>query len=179
MTDHVREAFLEQQYAEGMALADASDLVKLTPVAGTPPERYLAEFRCRGLVRNEGGEIVEADHFSVGIWFPDDYLREADPFVVLTWLRPRAVWHPNISNRAPFICVGRLAAATPLVGILYRIFEVITFARVTPVEDEALNREACAWARAHQHLLPVDRRPLKRRVTAVADFDVEPIEAMR
>ena len=35
-------------------------------------------------------------------------------------------------------------------------------------EDDALNREACAWARHHADRYPVDRRPLKRRtLTAV------------
>jgi hypothetical protein len=48
---------------------------------------------------------VEAERFVVGIWFPDDYLRAADPFTVLTWLEPRAAFHPNI--RAPFMCIGR------------------------------------------------------------------------
>jgi hypothetical protein len=171
MADRVRAAFLEQQLSEGMALAEASDLLTLVPVAGTPPERYLADFRCHGLVRAESGQVVEADHFVVGIWFPDDYLRQVDPAAVLALLRPGSIWHPNVSNRGPWICVGRIAPGTPLVDLLYRVFEVITYSRVTMREDDALNREACAWARAHRDRFPVDDRPHKRRPM---EFAIEP-----
>lgn len=29
-------------------------------------------------------------------------------------------------------------------------------------EDDALNKPACVWARAHRDRFPLDRRPLKR-----------------
>jgi hypothetical protein len=81
---------------------------------------------------------------------------------VLTWLAPRDIWHPNISADAPVICVGRLAPGTALVDLLYQLFEVITWNKVTMREDDALNRAACQWARRNGHRFPVDRRPLKR-----------------
>jgi len=173
MTDKVLAAFLARQFEEGMALAAASDLLDLVPVDGEARQRYLADFRCTGLVQTDAGAIVEEDRFLLGIWFPDQYLRAADPFAVLTWLEPQRVYHPNISQAAPFICIGRLAPATPLVDLLYRCFEIITYNRVTMREDDALNREACAWARQNQHRFPVDRRPLTRRHV---DFDVAPVE---
>jgi hypothetical protein len=166
MADRIYESFLARQFEEGMALAAASDLLELAPGpshAGLPPDRYVATFRCKGLARAAGGRVVEREEFHVGVWFPPDYLRRADPFEVLTWLGPREVFHPNISDRAPFICVGRLAPNTPLIELLYRCFEIITYRKVTMREDDALNREACAWAREHQRRFPVDRRPLKRR----------------
>jgi len=179
MTDHIFSAFLRRQYEDGMALAAASDLLTLIPLEGDPPQRYIAEFRCTGLVRAPSGEIVEANRFAVGIWFPDEYLRHADPFQVLTWLAPRNVWHPNIGSHAPFVCPGRLVAATSLVDILYQLFQIITFNKVTMREDDALNREGCVWARGNLRRFPVDTRPLKRRsvepqpeVEASLDFDV-------
>ena len=174
--DRVLAAFLGRQFEEGMALAAASDLLELVPADGVLRQRYLAAFRCTGLVRVPSGEIVEADRFLLGIWFSDHYLREADPFTVLTWLDPPHVFHPNISSHAPFICVGRLAPGTPLVDLLYRCFEIITYSRVTMLEDNALNKEACAWARRNQHRFPVDSRPLKRRSV---DFGVEAVEVPR
>lgn len=169
MRDPVYEAFLARQYEEGMALARASDLLELEPLDGSPPCRYLARFRCTGLVRPREngsgmrGRVVEADRFEVGIWFPSDYLRRADPWQVLTWLGPRQVFHPNISDRMPLICVGRLQPGTWLVDLLYQCFEIISYQKVTMREDDALNPAACAWAREHQHLFPIDRRPLKWR----------------
>lgn len=161
--DAVRDAFLARQFEEGMALAEASDLLRLQPLEGSPPGKYLAEFLCKGLVRRPGVDVEEASAFLVGVWFPSDYLRRAEWWQVLSWIGPRYVFHPNIGNRVPLICVGRVVPGTPLVDLLYRCFDVVTFKKVTMREDDALNREACAWARANQHRFPVDARPLKRR----------------
>lgn len=166
MADRIFEAFLMRQLEEGAALAASSDLLELMPLesdAGGPPDRYVATFRCKGLVRTEGAGVRECDFFQVGVWFPANYLREANPFEVLTWLGPREVFHPNIGDGAPFICVGRLNPGTPLVELLYRCFEIINYTRVTMREDDALNRAACAWARENRERFPLDRRPLKRR----------------
>ena len=169
MTDRILTAFLARQREEGMRLAGDSDCLRLVPIGGAAPDRYLADFRCTGLVQAESGEIVEADRFLLGIWFPDHYLREADPFQVLTCLAPPRIFHPNVSRDAPFICIGRVAPGTPLVDLLYRCFEVLTYRKVTMREQDALNRDACAWARRNQHRFPVDDRPLKRG----ADFRLD------
>ena len=167
--DKIFESFLQRQYEEGMALAAASDLLELFPVAtldGAPPQEYLARFRCKGLVRFGQG-VEEWDCFEVIIYFPTDYLRNANAFQVLSWVYPAQVFHPNISDRSPFICVGRLAPGTSLVDILFQCWEIITYNKVTMREDDALNRQACAWARQNQEKFPVDRRPLKRRMLAL------------
>jgi len=177
MTDAIMQAFLRRQHEDGVALASESDLVEIEPLdlpADSPPDRFLVRFACRGLVKDAGGSIVEANEFGVGIWFPEDYLRNADPFRVLTWLGPRHVWHPNISSQAPVICVGRLAPGTGLVDLVYQCWEIITWNKVTMREEDALNREACPWARANLARLPVDARPLKRRALAIHTTDISP-----
>ena len=173
MRDKILAAFLGKQHDEAMALADASDLLDLTALEGPDEDRhrYIAEFRCAGLVNTNQG-VVEAHHFALGIWFPADYLVRVDPFAVLTWFEPLAVFHPNI--RPPFVCVGRIAPGTPLVDLLYQVFEIITYTKVTMREDDALNKEACAWARQHLHRFPVDRRPLKRRALTLEIDDASP-----
>ena len=50
-----------------------------------------------------------------------------------------------------------------LVEILYQIFEIITYGKVTMNEADALNKDACRWARRHTQLFPIDKRPLKRQ----------------
>ncbi|MDQ2976155.1 MAG: hypothetical protein M3R69_12195 [Acidobacteriota bacterium] len=179
MQDKIFESFLERQHQEGMALAAESDLLELNPMFafdGGPPQCYLARFSCKGLVRTSDGEVKEADYFEVMISFPSDYLRRANPFEVLSWLGPAQVFHPNISARAPVICIGRLAPGTPLVDILYQCFEIITYNKVTMREDDALNREACLWARANQQRFPLDGRPLKRRAL---DIQMEAMEQVK
>ena len=161
MHDKVFRGFLNQQLAQGMKLSEESDLLDLLPLAANsdPPDRYLAKFYCKGIVRSEGGEIVEASEFHVGIWFPSDYLRHVRPFETLTWLHPFNAWHPNVLP--PAICVGKIPAGTELVDLLYQAFEIITYN--TWASHDALNREAAQWARNNQHRFPIDRRPLKRR----------------
>lgn len=165
--DPILSAFLSRQLDEGMALAAASDRLELHVGRGDPPDRFLARFRCRGLVRTRTGEIVEHDDWQVGIWFPPEYLTgPVEPFEVVSWLWPVTVFHPNI--RAPFICVGRVNPGTPLVDLLYQIYEIVSYQRVTPREDDALDLKACVWAREQRALgrFPIDPRPLKRPAVA-------------
>jgi ubiquitin-protein ligase len=159
--DRIYEHFMERQLAEGMALAEQSDLLSLHLPPLSPPH-FVAEYHCKGLVRGENGIVTEAEQFEVGIWFPPDYLRRADPFEMLRMFTPNT-WHPNISRELPLICIGRLTPGTPLVDILYQVFDILTYQKFNPRENDSLNKVACAWARENQSRFPTDRRPLKRR----------------
>ena len=45
---------------------------------------------------------------------------------LLTWLEPEAgIWHPNVA--APFVCPGDLRMGTDLVGILFQLYEIVTY----------------------------------------------------
>jgi ubiquitin-protein ligase len=160
--DAIYRRFMERQLAEGMALADASDALHLHVPPLAPPH-FVAEYHCKGLIRDAAtGEIREASQFEVGIWFPPDYLRRAETFEMLRLFTP-GVWHPNISYELPVICIGRVTPGMPLVGILYQVYEILTYQKYNPREDDSLNKIACAWARQNQHRFPIDPRPLKRR----------------
>ncbi|MBN2507575.1 MAG: hypothetical protein JXQ71_12860 [Verrucomicrobia bacterium] len=165
MTDKVFEGFLERQREQGMALARESDLLVLHPLDPAPGQHYLAEFHCRGLVRRANGQVLEATQFGVGIWFPPDYLRRAAVPEVLTWLGPHNAWHPNVLGT--YVCPGHLEPGTSLVDLLYQLFEIIVYVKWNPRENDALNRVACAWARSHKSMFPIDLRPLKRVRRAV------------
>jgi hypothetical protein len=168
--DRIFEFFLRRQYEDGMALADQSDLLELLPVGPEPVQRYVARFRCNTLVRGRRGEITEAAEFAVAFFFAADFLRCVRPLEAVTWLGPDSAFHPNV--RPPLICVGRIPPGTSLVELLYQAHAVGTGAKVTVQETDALNWDACAWARRNQHRYPADRRPLKR---AEVDFAVEEI----
>jgi len=160
MTDRVRSTFLEAQHEAAVALAASSGILDLTPLEGRPPDRYIADFRCRGLVR-DGDTVLLAERFIIGIRIPDDYLRTFRPEQVLTVLAPLNIWLPNI--RGPLLCPGHMAPGTPLVDLLFQIHEVLAGQRLTLDEKWALNPLACAWARDNRHMFPVDPRPLVRR----------------
>jgi len=149
--------FLETQRTQGLALAAASDLLELVPLDGPPTRRWVARFRCAGLVETETGTIVEGDDFWAGITFREDHLRAVDPRMLVTWLRPR-LWHPNVLG--PLVCLGHTGVGISLVEIVYQLHAIVTYTKATL--DDALNPAAAAWAREQAHRFPVDRRPLKR-----------------
>ena len=164
MNDKIYAAFLMRQAEEGKALAQASDLIEIHPVA---PQAFAVDLHCKGLICKAGEGVTTADSFRVGIWFPSDYLRRANPFEVVTWLQPSNVLHPNIL--AALSCIGRLVPATPLVDIIFRIFRIVAYQTVAM--HDSLNLQASAWARENQHRFPIDNRPLKRRALYL-EFEV-------
>ena len=159
--DGILTQFLDQQHTDGVALAAASDLLELAPLGPAPTQAYFARFRCAGLVRIDG-DVFEHDNFLVGVRFPDSYLRRFHTAEVLTWCEPFQIWHPNI--RPPYVCVGRMVPGTPLVDLLYQLFEIITYHNVEMREPHALNHAACVWARHNVDRFPIDARPLRRRI---------------
>lgn len=156
--DNILRSWLGTDWEKAQALADASDLLDLERLS---PQRFLARFHCQGLVLGSDGAVREASRFDVGYWFNESYLRAVNPAQVVTWLRPAAIFHPNV--KPPFFCLGTIDPGTSLVDLLYRSYEVVSYQNVMPDERDALNLAACQWARNNQHRFPLDDRPLKRR----------------
>jgi hypothetical protein len=161
VTDPIFHGFVQRQAEEGQALAQASDILTLESLP--TGQHFIAHYSCRGLVKGADGIVREAEQFHVGIFFGSDYLRNAKPHETVTLFDPLNTFHPNVTFGAPFICLGRIAPGTPLVDLLYQCYEILTYQKLTPREDDALNKEACRWARASQERFPIDKRPLKRR----------------
>lgn len=171
--DAVLDTWLRQQHAESVALNADSDVLALHPEPGEfPPRRYLARFNGATMVR-ERGRVVRTQGFDVLIQFPADYLRRVpDAARIVGLLAPRNAFHPNVAP--PFVCTGHLQPGTGLREIVYQVYEILTFQRFTPREDDALNPDACVWARNHMHLFPLDARALRRRA---AKFTVAEMES--
>jgi len=167
--DPILCAFLERQTQEGLELAAGSDILDLECLP--TGQHFIAHFSCRGLVKELDGTVQEASGFHVGLFLGADYLRTlSHPYEVVTLISPFNVFHPNVA--APFICLGRIVPGTPLVDLLFEAHEVLSGQKVTMREEDALNREACSWYRANQSRLPVDPRPLLRRLLAL---EIEPV----
>jgi hypothetical protein len=178
--DRICQDFLERQIAEATALASASDLLKFLPAPfpsgeGGLPNHFVAEFRCKGLVKSAPASITEFDQWLIGIRIPENYLRtEVHVAEILTYLGPApGAWHPNISFRAPFICL-HLKPGMPLVEILFALFDLLTWNNFAA--QDALNQEASQWARSQPPgRFPIDRRPLKRRAATSHGIEVAPL----
>ncbi len=160
--DTIFESWLRRQAEDAAALTAASDIVRVQPEDARVPRRFVAEFACPTLVKTAAG-VTLADRFAIFVAFPSDYLRvPAHPPRIVNVIAPAEIFHPNV--RGPFICTGRIAPGTGLCQLLYQVHEILVYARFTPNENDALNGEACQWARAHADQFPLDHRPLRRRV---------------
>jgi hypothetical protein len=121
----------------------------------------VAEFHCCGLARGRDGQPEPCDLFVFGIYFHNDYLRgECRASDVVTLLYPPTCFHPNV--RYPYVCLGHMPAVG-IADILFQLYEIVSWQRVTMNERDALNWDACVWSRQHLKELPLDARPLKRR----------------
>lgn len=168
MIDDILASFLEYQRVEGMALADSSDVLELTPLGPVPVRRYLARFHCRGLVWRDGQAAVVERH-EIGITFGPDHLRKVSVPELMTWLSPIDAFAPNI--RFPFICVGAVRPGSTLVELLEQSHQIITWNKLTLSEHDSLQPVASAWARANPGRFPLDDRPLRRRPLALSFAD--------
>jgi hypothetical protein len=178
--DSVFARFLSGQHDEAMRLAAESDFLDVEPLGSPPHQRYLAHYSCTGLVRPPGGIVSEASEFVVGISLADDYLDVFRPLDVAVWLYPRDMFHPAVRVDGPFdrmvTCLGALPRGAPLVDVLFQLHEIVTWNIVNQNEYDALNYDACVWARHNPDRFPVDTRPLRR---GPADRGIGMIEEVR
>lgn len=175
-SDRIFSDFLRTQLEEGLALAQQSDIVDLIPLGDgeRSPDRYIVRFHAKCLVRPSHGTVTESTRFDVGIWFPEHYLRQIDPLLIVTLLHPAHVWHPNV--KTPAICLGHVVPGTSLVDLVFQSYEILTYQNWAA--HDGLNPEACQWARNHQDRFPVDGRPLKRRALKIRTEPVARKEAL-
>jgi ubiquitin-protein ligase len=139
-----------KQMAEAFA---ASELIKVRPIAGDPPEAYHVEYAVRGLERGKGNKPVAREHHLVEIRLTADYPRVAPQCKMLT-----PVFHPNIDPTT--ICVGdHWAAGERLVDLTVRIGEMIAYQAYNI--QSPLDAEAAMWADLNPAALPVDARSLR------------------
>ena len=61
------------------------------------------------------------------------------------------------------MCLGTIAPGTSLCEVLFQVYEIMTFQKLTPNEFDALNKDACAWARNNMQLFPLTTAALRNR----------------
>lgn len=157
-------SWLNRDMTQNSTSSSTADSTNADKEEARPPSRFLVNFRCNGFVLPPGAlrpQFVKDGVFRIGVYFPSDYLRQANFMKVLTLLMPFNFFHPNA--RRPHLCVGRMAPGAGLVDIVYQLYEMISMARATIREDDSLNPAACQWFRTHWDGKPVDTRPLRRR----------------
>ena len=159
--DVVFQRFLENTASDAVDLQRTSDVVTLQALPPQPASRYVCEFRVPYLRRLPAGTVVlDPGPVACSIRFPCDYLRSGDTRLyirVAAVLSPDFI-HPNVLHGV--VCLGAaFAPGTPLRGLLWQLWEVITYQNCTVDERNAMNGEACRLVRAYPHLIASLERP--------------------
>jgi ubiquitin-protein ligase len=139
--------------------------IKITGVAGQPPEHYQVTFYVKGLYANPEGKILERHEHIAELNLSLDYPRRAPQCKMLT-----PVFHPNFDESS--ICIGDFwAASEGLDDLIVRIGRMITYQEFNT--KSPLNGLAAKWAAEHANLLPVDASELAPPST-VAEVHPQP-----
>ena len=121
--------------------------IKVNPVEGNPPLRYLITYHLTGLRWEKIAQRpVEIYNHEVEIYLHKDYPREKPQCRMKT-----EIFHPNFSSK---VCIAdHWAAGECLADIIIQIGQMIQYQNYNP--KSPLNQEAARWTIKNRHLLPV------------------------
>jgi ubiquitin-protein ligase len=140
--------------AEQMGKAfEKSELIKVTPGAGNPPDTYKIEYSIKSLERDAKGKPVPRESHLVEIHLTSDYPRLSPQCKMLS-----PIFHPNIDTTT--ICVGdHWTAGERLVDLVIRIGEMLAYQAYNI--KSPLDGEAAMWADLNPSQLPTDSRNIR------------------
>jgi len=128
------------------------DAIKVTPLAGNPPEAYRVGYNIKSLKPGANGEPVASSKHEIEIQLTSEYPRLSPKCKILT-----PIFHPNFDASA--ICVGdHWTAGERLVDLVIRIGEMLAFQAYNI--QSPLNGEAAMWVDMNRAKLPTDARNL-------------------
>jgi hypothetical protein len=168
--DPVMRDFLGNCAEELRLKAERGGLLEYASLGRDVPWLYRLTFRTRGLVRDPGGEVRGTDRHVVALRFLPDYLRNPNRFAMLALVEPKNAFHPNLMP--PGVCV-EVRPGESVVEICESLHALFSWRLRQLSENDALNKDACAWGRAHLDELPIDDRPLFGRAFRI---ELEPVE---
>jgi ubiquitin-protein ligase/DNA-directed RNA polymerase subunit RPC12/RpoP len=140
--------------AEVMRTAFANfDAIRVTPLAGNPPEAYRVHYHIASLQPGPDGQPIPQPSHEIEIQLTSDYPRLSPRCKILT-----PIFHPNFD--ATTICVGdHWTAGERLVDLVIRIGEMIAFQAYNI--QSPLDGQAAMWADLNREKLPTDSRNLR------------------
>jgi hypothetical protein len=154
--DDVMRDFLNNSRDEFLARIRPGGLLEVADLGRTVPWLWRLTINTRGLAGTSGSLRV-IDRHVVAVRFLPDYLRQVNRFQTLRLMEPGDAFHPNLAP--PAICL-EVYPGEPLLEIAEALHRLFSWRLRQLAETDALNRDACAWGRAHLDELPVDARPL-------------------
>ncbi len=149
---HPRLRRLAADGQEVRALFGQHPHISVVSTEGDPPERYIIEYRLRGLVPQGEDDSVVGDVHRAEVVLLRDYPRRPPFCRMLTPL-----FHPNVDPQK--ICIGdHWSAGQKLAHLIVRIGEMITYQSYNV--KSPLNAKAAAWAEEHSAQLPLQNADL-------------------
>jgi len=121
--------------------------IKIEPIEGNPPERYLVTYHVKGLrLSPDTQRPVEVNFHQVEIYLHSDYPREKPRCFMRT-----EIFHPNFSD---WVCIGDFwASGEGIVDVIFQIGEMIQYRQYNV--KSPLNGIAAKWVKENEHFLPV------------------------
>lgn len=165
----VRLRRLQAEYERITQLFEKHERIRIVETYGNPPERYVVEYRLRGLVE-EKGEIKERIVHRAQIVLGRNYPNELPRCNMLT-----PVFHPNIDHLR--ICTEDIGAAGKTIDqVITFIGEMIAFQ--TYNVKSPLNGDAARWTIEHMNELPLERVDLLPKATVRAPSRLPAVEPL-
>ena len=123
--------------------------VRVEPMAGDPPDRYIVTYRVPGLRWDAvSGQAVQLNHHQAEIYLHVGYPREKPKCTIRT-----PIWHPNMGD---YICIAdHWAAGETLVDIIVHIGDMIQYKIYNTASP--VNTAAATWTNQNQRRFPVGR----------------------
>lgn len=151
---NIRQRRLQADYDRLRTLVSNSQFIRIDSVEGTPPEKYVISFSCRGVLGvDDRDQPIISEHHQIGVYLHYTYPKDSP---AVKWLTP--IFHPQITKEGA-VDIGVWYASKSLDDVISYFAELIQYKTYDP--QNVLNRKAGDWAANHRDLFPIDLRPLQ------------------
>ena len=160
----VRLRRLQAEFERLKIVFAGHERIRIVDAIGIPPDRYVVEYRVKGLVE-ENDDIHEREVHRAEIALGPGYPREMPRCVMLT-----PVFHPNIDHLA--ICTEDIGSAgRTLDQTIIFIGEMISFQ--TYNLQSPRNGDAARWTKENANALPLESVNLVPSILMAGDTEAE------
>jgi ubiquitin-protein ligase len=144
---------LYNDHQELTAFLEGHPSISLVKTEGNPPEKYLVEYRLKG-VEQKAGQVIPKERHTAEIIMTLDYPTQEPVCRMLT-----PVFHPNIDPH--LICItDKWAASESLAEVVVRIGRMLCY-QIYNIKSPR-NGEAAKWTAEHLAEFPLDNADLAR-----------------
>jgi ubiquitin-protein ligase len=157
----VRLRRLQGEFERVKAVFENHARIRVAECHGTPPDKYVIEYRVKGLVE-EAGAICERDMHRAEISLGPGYPREMPRCIMLT-----PIFHPNIDHLA--ICTEDIGSVGQTIDqTIIFIGQMICFQAYNLQSPR--NGDAAKWTKENGDRLPLETVDLASDVSGEASF---------